>query len=199
MTKKFDYPDTPINRGKVLWEDELEKIKDKWGRYIDLDGDGIPYRTVMGNTHEKAPYFSRGTGHDEFGKYSEDPEVKFTHAREQLPLPVTRYLPDAKIGLIGMGSTEPAILEAQDKLAEMGIVTDFLRVRSLPFSSKIRDFIQSHEHNYVLELNRDGQLHQILTIDFCDMTHRLISLSYIDGLPMTAKWIIESILAKETI
>ena len=75
MTKRFDYPDQPIARGKILWEDGLEAFKGEWGRYLDVDGDGIPYRTVMGNAHAKAPYFARGTGHDEFGNYSEDPEV----------------------------------------------------------------------------------------------------------------------------
>ena len=92
MTKKFEYPDKPINRGKILWEEDLEKFKGEWGRYLDVDRDGIPYRTVMGNTHQKAPYFARGTGHDEFGNYSEDPDVwkrmldriktKFDTARE---------------------------------------------------------------------------------------------------------------------
>jgi 2-oxoglutarate ferredoxin oxidoreductase subunit alpha len=96
-----------------------------------------------------------------------------------------------------MGSTEPAVLEAQDKLQAMGILTDTMRIRSLPFSPDVRDFIQSHERNYVLELNLDGQLHQILSIEHCDMTHLLISLCHIDGLPMTAEWIIKSVIEKE--
>lgn len=161
----------------------------------------------MGNTHEKAPYFTRGTGHDEFGNYSEAPDVwerildrikkKFETAREQLPKPVYREMDGAKIGLIGMGSTEPAILEAQDKLKVAGMPTDFMRVRALPFSKEVREFIQAHDRNYVLELNRDGQLHQILVIEYCDMTDRMISLSHIDGLPMTADWIVELVSKKE--
>lgn len=207
MTKKFEYPDQPINRGKILWEEDLEKFGREWGRYLDVDGDGVPYRTLMGNQHEKAPYFTRGTGHDEYGNYSEDPVVwqrimdrlklKFENARGQLPKPVFRNLDNAEIGLIAMGSTEPAALEAQDKLSKQGIVTDFMRIRALPFSNEVRDFIKSHKRNYVVELNRDGQLHQLLQIDHCDMTHCLISLSYIDGLPMTANYIIQSVTEKE--
>jgi len=207
MTKRFVYPDLPIDRGKIFWESDLEEHDGKWGRYLDIDGDGIPYRTVMGNKHPDAPYFTRGTGHDEFGKYSEDPEVwmrnmdrikkKFDTAREKLPKPIYREMKDAKIGLIAMGSTESAVIEAQDRLADMGLLTDFMRVRALPFPKEVRKFIKSHKRNYVLELNRDGQLHQIMIIEYCDMTDRLISLSYIDGLPMTADWIIKSVVRKE--
>ena len=207
MTKRFEYPDQPIDRGKILWEEDIENFTQEWGRYLDVDGDGIPYRTLMGNTHEKAPYFTRGTGHDVYGNYSERPDdwqamldrikLKIESSREDLPSPVIRELPSAKIGLIAMGSTEPVLIEAQDKLHQLGISTDYLRVRSLPFSKKVREFIMAHDRNYVLELNRDGQLHQLLVIDFCDTTHRLISLSYIDGLPMTADWIIRSVSEKE--
>ena len=207
MTKKFKYPDKPIVRGKILWEDDLEKFKGDWGRYLDVDGDGIPYRTVMGNQHERAAYFTRGTGHDEFGNYSEDPEVweqmtsriklKFEHARQELPEPIYTRVEGAKIGMIFMGSTEPAVLEAQDILAARGIKTNTMRVRSLPFSKEVKKFISAHQRNYVLELNQDGQLHQLLSIDNCDRVDRLISLSHIDGLSMTAEWIITSVLEKE--
>lgn len=207
MTKRFEYPDQPIDRGKILWEEDLEKFKEPWGRYLDIDGDGIPYRTVIGNRHQKAAYFARGTGHDELGNYSEDPDVwkrvldrikvKFENAREQLPKPVYRRQEGAKIGLIGMGSTEPAIMEAQDKLQKLGIQTDFMRIRALPFSDEVKRFIQQHDRNYVIELNRDGQLSQILLIDYPGLSDQLISLSYIDGLPITADWIIKSVSAKE--
>jgi len=207
MTKRFEYPDQPIERGKVLWEEDLDQFRGEWGRYLDVDGDGIPYRTLMGNTHEKAPYFTRGTGHDEFANYSEDPEVwkamldrikrKIDSSKESLPAPVYREMAGAEVGLIAMGSTEYAVIEAQDKLNDIGIPADFMRVRALPFSAEVREFIKSHERNYVLELNRDGQLHQILVLEYCDMTHRLTSLSYIDGLPMTAEWIINAVTEKE--
>jgi len=209
MTKRFSFPDLPIDRGKIFWETDLDEVKKEWGRYLDIDGDGIPYRTVMGNKHPKAPYFTRGTGHDEFGKYSEDPDIwmrnldrlkrKFETAKPQLPKPIYREMENARIGLIAMGSTEFAVIEAQDKLASMGLPADFLRIRGLPISNEVGEFIQSHECNYVLELNQDGQLHQILIMAFCDMTDRLISLAYIDGLPMTADWIIRSVANKEQI
>jgi 2-oxoglutarate ferredoxin oxidoreductase subunit alpha len=207
MTKAFEYPDKPIDRGKILWEEDFESFGKEWGRYLDVDGDGIPYRTVMGNSHKRAAYFARGTGHDEYGNYSEDPEVwrrnldriklKIENAKEVLPEPFVRENNGARIGLIGMGSTEPAILEAQDKLLEKGIVADFMRIRALPLSNKVKDFIKSHDRNYVIELNRDGQLHEILNIDYCDQSDRLISLSYIDGLPMPADYIIRSVSEKE--
>jgi 2-oxoglutarate/2-oxoacid ferredoxin oxidoreductase subunit alpha len=207
MTKEFEYPDQPIDRGKVLWEEDLENFGKEWGRYLDVDGDGVPYRTVMGNENPKAPYFTRGTGHDEYGNYSEEPDVwrrvldriklKFENAREKLPKPIYREIENARIGLIAMGSTEYAVLEAQDKLKDMGIATDFMRVRSLPFSKEVGEFIQSHSTNYVIELNRDGQLHQILSIDYCDMTDRMVSFAYIDGLPMTADFIIDSVAESE--
>ena len=207
MTKAFEYPDKPIDRGKILWEEDLEAFGKEWGRYLDVDGDGIPYRTVMGNSHENAAYFARGTGHDEYGNYSEDPEVwrrnldrikmKIDNARDILPEPIIQENQGARIGLIGMGSTEPAILEAQDKLLEQGISTDFMRIRALPLSDKVKEFIKSHDRNYVIELNRDGQLHEILNIDYCDQSDRLISLSYIDGLPMPADYIIQSVSEKE--
>jgi len=209
MTKRFSFPDLPIDRGKIFWETDLDEVKKEWGRYLDIDGDGIPYRTVMGNKHPKAPYFTRGTGHDEFGKYSEDPDIwmrnldrlkrKFETAKPQLPKPIYREMENARIGLIAMGSTEFAVIEAQDKLASMGLPADFLRIRGLPISNEVGEFIQSHECNYVLELNQDGQLHQILIMAFCDLTDRLISLAYIDGLPMTADWIIRSVANKEQI
>ncbi len=208
MTKRLAYPDTPIRRGKILWEEDLEKIKDEWGRYLDMDGDGIPYRTVMGNKHDQAPYFTRGTGHDAFGRYSEEPEVweamldriklKFETARDQLPQPILRKIcDDAEIGLIAYGSTEYAVVEAQDKLAAKGIKADFLRIRALPFSTQVRDFIKAHDRTYVVELNRDGQMHQILMIAYSDLSDSLCAISHIDGMPMTANWIIESVLEKE--
>jgi 2-oxoglutarate ferredoxin oxidoreductase subunit alpha len=207
MTKRFVFPDRAMDRGKIFWETDLHDLKTDWGRYLDIDGDGIPYRTVMGNKHPDAPYFSRGTGHDEFGNYSEDPDVwmrnmdriklKFETARELLPKPIYRKVENARIGLIAMGSTEFAVVEAQDHLSKLGLPTDFMRVRALPLSKDVGEFIRAHERNYVLELNQDGQLHQILLIEYCDMTERLISLAYIDGLPMTSDWIVKSLSRKE--
>jgi 2-oxoglutarate ferredoxin oxidoreductase subunit alpha len=207
MTNKFEYPDQPMDRGKILWEEDLEKLKDTWGRYLDVDGDGIPYRTLPGNKSEKAPWFARGTGHDEYARYSEDPETweqnmerlkeKLVTAKQYLPKPELVGKGDAKIGIIAYGSTEPAILEAQDLLADEGVKTDFLRVKSLPLGDEVQDFIERHERVYVVELNRDGQLHEILLVDFPNLCGKLISLTKHDGMPLTAGWVTQAILVEE--
>jgi 2-oxoglutarate/2-oxoacid ferredoxin oxidoreductase subunit alpha len=211
MSKPFEYPDTPMDRGKVLWEDDLEallaKLNDDWGRYLDVDGDGVPYRTLPGNKHPRAAFFTRGTGHDEFAKYSEDPTMwekgmdrlkrKFYLAKQLVPEPVIDRMEGAKVGIIACGSTELAIKEARWILDKAGIQTNFLRVRALPFNDDVADFIRHHERNYVVEINRDGQLKQLLALEFCDLTGNLISISHLDGLPLTAGWITEQISSRE--
>ncbi|NLG41542.1 MAG: hypothetical protein GX544_07540 [Chloroflexi bacterium] len=208
VTKKFVYPDKPIDRGRIIWEKDLDQFID-WGRFKDIEGDGIPYRTVMGNQSPKAAYFTRGTGHNEYGYYSEDPEnwskmllrieKKLKGAVPLLPAPVFRRSKseDVEIGIIGMGSTDDALRETQDKLAELGIPVDYMRVRALPTSPAVREFIASHTRNYVLELNRDGQLCEILSLEISEYSQKLISISDIGGLPMTAEWAVESIINQE--
>jgi 2-oxoglutarate/2-oxoacid ferredoxin oxidoreductase subunit alpha len=211
MTKKFDYPDTPMDRGKILWEDDLTKMlaktDGKWCRYLDVDGDGIPYRTLAGNHHPKAPYFTRGTGHNEMADYSEEPEVwerildrlakKFVTARNILPKPIIHVMEGAEIGIIAYGSTDPAVEEARIILAENGLKTDYLRVRAIPFSKEVIDFVAQHKRNYVVEINRDGQLKQLLTLDIPQLCTQLRQVSHIDGLPLSARWVKDQILAQE--
>jgi 2-oxoglutarate ferredoxin oxidoreductase subunit alpha len=207
MTPPFEYPEEPLDRGKVLWEEDLEKLEGKWARYLDIDGDSVPYRTVPGNRHPKAAYFSRGTGHTNEARYSEDSEVwvellarlkeKHNTARSLLPESIIQDLDGSEIGVIGYGSTEPAIREARDQLAAKGITIDSLRLRSLPFTRDVREFISRHRVNYIVEMNRDGQLRQLLLIDNPDLSNRIISLAYFDGLPMTARYVREAILAAE--
>jgi 2-oxoglutarate/2-oxoacid ferredoxin oxidoreductase subunit alpha len=207
MTPPFKYPDRPMDRGKMLWEEDLEKLNGKWGRYRDLDGDGIPYRTVPGNRHPAAAYFARGTGHDENARYSENSENwnnllnrlrrKFETARKFVPAPVIERMAGAEIGIIAFGSTEPAIEEARHQLAQKGIKSDFLRVRAIPFTEEVNAFVHEHERNYVVEMNRDGQLHQLLLLDYPDRAMNLISLAHTDGLPLTARRVREAILPKE--
>lgn len=211
ITKKFDYPNLPMDRGKVLWEEDLEKMLKKtngvWGRYLDIDGDGIPYRTVVGNQHPKSGYFTRGTSHDEFANYSEDSVVweevfariakKFETAKKELPQPEILLEPGAEVGIISSGSADPAVIEARDMLKAEGLKTDYLRIRSLPFSEEIRKFIESHKEVYVVEINRDGQLFKLLTMEFPDIANRLRKAAHMDGLPLTAKWIKSKVLAKE--
>jgi 2-oxoglutarate ferredoxin oxidoreductase subunit alpha len=206
MTPEFVYPDKPFDRGKILWEEDLEKIKDTWGRYKDLDGDGIPYRTVPGNKHPNAAWFARGTGHDEYANYSEDPEVwekglkrisdKVLSSRGALPQPVIEKMPGAGFGIITMGSAEPAVNEARAILAQEGLPSDMMRVRALPLAASVKEFIQAHPRNYVVELNQDGQLRQLITLE-TDCVEGLISVAHTDGMPLSAKWIYEQLIARE--
>ncbi len=207
MAEPYQYPDQPLDRGKVLWEEDIESLNGNWARYRDVDGDAIPYRTVPGNRHPRGAYFTRGTGHTEDARYSEDSEVwhdllnrlkeKFQIARTYMPKPIVDRVDGADIGVIAFGSTESAIAEARDQLAEKGIKTDFLRVRSIPFVDEVGEFIRAHQRVYVAELNRDGQLHQLLKIAYPDLATRFISIAYLDGLPLTARRVRESILDKE--
>jgi 2-oxoglutarate ferredoxin oxidoreductase subunit alpha len=207
MTEPFEYPDTPIDRGKILWEEDLEKIKEEWGRYRDLDGDYIPYRTVPGNTHPDSAYFARGTGHDDFANYSEHPEQwrsnldriknKINSSKKDLPEPVITKMRGAKNGIIAFGSPDAAMQEALVYLKADGIKLNYLRLRSLPASKEVHDFIKSHEKVYVIENNRDGQMHGILSLEVPEKSQDLVSLAIIDGLPLNAEWIRESVLNEE--
>jgi len=210
MVKTFKYPDKPMDRGKVLWEEDIQKLLDEgkaWGRYQDVDNDGIPYRTIPGNRNTHAAYFARGTGHDEMTRYSEDPKVwergmerlkkKINSHKELYPRPEIQKMDGAKFGIIAYGSTGPAIDEARDILAAKGIPTDYLRVRSIPFNDEVCDFLHAYDRTYVVEMNRDGQMRQLLTIEFSDCGARLISVAHTDGMPLSAEWIVNSILKLE--
>jgi 2-oxoglutarate ferredoxin oxidoreductase subunit alpha len=205
-TPKFKYPDRPMDRGKVLWEEDIERLKGDWGRYRDVDGDGITYRTVVGNRHPAAAYFTRGTGHNEDARYSELPDVwertmlrikkKWETARELVPTP---YVEDDgnSIGFIAIGSTDPAIQEARALLAQEGKYIDYMQIKAIPFTREVKRFIGNHEKNYVVELNRDGQLHQLLSLEYPERVQSLISLAHLDGMPLTARWVITAFKAQE--
>jgi 2-oxoglutarate/2-oxoacid ferredoxin oxidoreductase subunit alpha len=207
MTKPFQYPNQPMDRGKILWEEDLEKIQGNWGRYRDVDGDGIPYRTVPGNCHPNSAYFTRGTGHDEDARYTEDPgnwhhllerlKVKYLAARTIVPRPVLETMEGAQIGIIAFGSTDSAIQEARAHLAKSGIPTDFMRIRAIPFTEEVGEFMVSHRVNYVFEMNRDGQLNQLLTLEHPERCHNVVSIAYTDGLPPSARQVREAILTEE--
>ncbi len=207
----FKYPDRPMDRGKILWEEDftkiLEKTDNRWGRYLDIDGDGIPYRTLPGNQKPNSAYFTRGTGHDEYCAYSEDPEVwertlnrlktKMITAKTYTPRPILKSMNGARIGILSVGSTDFSIQEARDAIAARGIPTDHMRVRSIPFHNEIGEFIQAHDVVYVVEINRDGQLRQLLTIHFPADATKLRKVAHINGLPLSASWIEKEILSQE--
>lgn len=207
VTRRFPYPDRRMDRGKILWEKDLEKLNGEWSRYMDLDGDGIAYRTVVGNTHHSAAYFTRGTGHDENARYTEDPQnwernlnrlkKKFETAKSMVPKPVTILEGSKEVGIITMGSAEPPVEEARYLLSAEGLKTDYLRVRALPFSPEVLEFVQNHKRNYVVELNQDGQLHQILSLAIPSRSMNLISIAHSDGLPLTASWVVDQVLTRE--
>jgi 2-oxoglutarate ferredoxin oxidoreductase subunit alpha len=209
MSEPFEYPDQPIERGKIIWEEELEKIQDVWGRYKDLDGDFIPYRTVPGNRHPQSAYFARGTGHDDYANYSEHPDEweknlsrinnKVDSSRPELPEAVIKKQRGSKTGLIAFGSTDSAVTEALDYLKEDGLKFNYLRLRALPPSSEVLDFIRKQEKVYVLENNRDGQMHSILSLELPEKAADIISLAHLDGLPLNAEWIRESLLQEENL
>lgn len=206
MTTPFKYPDLPMDRGKVLWEEDLERLKGNWKRYLDVDGDGIPYRTIPGNRHPKSAYFLRGTGHNETANYSEDASVwkammerlkkKYQTARKYVPKPIISKMRGAKIGIVAYGSTDPSVKEARHLLKLANINSDFLRLRSLPFTNDTKDFIEHHNKIYIIETNRDGQLHQLLKIEYPKQAIKLFSIASSDGLPATAKWITDAIIKK---
>lgn len=210
MTPKFTYPGEPMDRGKILWEEDLQimldKFKDGFGRYKDIDGDGITYRTLFGNQHPKASYFTRGTGHDEYGKYTEDPVIweeslmrikrKIENGKQFLPLPVIKSNSN-KNGIICVGSAAFPVEEALDLLSAKNKNFDYMRIRSIPLHDEVVDFIREHEEVYIVELNRDGQLAQIITLKAPDLASKIKKINKIDGMPLSAKWIVNEILNVE--
>jgi 2-oxoglutarate ferredoxin oxidoreductase subunit alpha len=208
MTEPFKYPDMPMDRGKILWEDDIKKLTEPWGRYLDKDGDGITYRTLPGNRLPGSSYFTRGTGHDPFARYSEDSAIweanldrikrKFETAKEYLPKPVIEIEEGASKAIIAFGSTMPAVQEARALLEkENGTKTSLLRLRALPIADEVKTFISNHDKVYVVEMNRDGQLYEELIIAMPELALKLCSVAYSDGMPPTAKRIVKEILAKE--
>lgn len=201
MTSQFNYPQEPLKRGKVLTAEQVEERG--FYRYLDIDGDGVTYRTLPGNTHPKSAYFNRGTGHNSNAVYSEKAEdwednmtrllTKFETARRLVPKPVVDELPGADIGILAFGSTLPAIEEARDILAQRGFATSFLRLRAIPINNTVREFVAKHEVIYVVELNRDGQLCQILTNEMPALATRLVSIARTNGLPLDADWLVNRI------
>ncbi len=200
MGEPFDYPEQPLNRGKVLSGEEVAALGD-WGRYKDVDGDGITYRTLPGNPNPAAAWFGRGTGHDEMARYSESPEHweknmerlgrKFDTARAVVPKPEIDEAPGSQLAIVAYGSTRYAIEEARDQLARAGIATSFMRVRALPIGDEVRDFVARHDNLVLLEMNRDAQLTAILRDELPEHAARIKPIAYLDGMPFTAAWVVD--------
>jgi 2-oxoglutarate ferredoxin oxidoreductase subunit alpha len=190
MTDELELNKAPLERGKVLGKEDL-KDASEFARYKDVDGDGIPYRTLPGTHDRKAAYFTRGTGHDETSKYTEDNVVfktllqrlskKFETAKSLVPQPILSFSKTAKVGFIGFGSSDPAIEEARQ---ESGIDSSYLRLRAYPFTAAVEKFIEQHETVFVVEQNRDRQLFQLLLADFPHLYPHLKSIHQYDGLPL---------------
>jgi 2-oxoglutarate/2-oxoacid ferredoxin oxidoreductase subunit alpha len=208
MSDPFPYPEKPIERGKVLTKDDLNRLG-TFERYKDVDGDGIPYRTLPGTGHPAAAYFTRGSGHNEQAQYSERPQDyesnmarlkrKFEHARSLVPQPVVETMAGAKIGIIALGSSHWALTESRDQLRdEYQLASDYLRIRAFPFAQEIGDFVRAHERVYVVEQNRDAQLYSLLKLDLdAELLPRLRSVARLDGLPRDARSVTEEIAAME--
>ena len=210
MSPEFKYPEKPFDRGKVLSAEDLERLKGDWGRYRDPDGDGIGYRTLPGTEHLQAGYFTRGSGHDEEARYTESAEVyarnmdrlarKFETAREAMPEPLLEGSGQEAVGLIAFGSTHHAVVEARDLLSERGLDVDYLRVRALPLSRSLVDFVADHERVYVVEQNRDGQMYDLVRLQLPpDLVGRIRSIRHYDGQPIPAEVITRPLLELEAL
>ena len=206
MSKPFDYPSKPIDRGKVLDQETLDRIG-RFGRYRDVDGDGIPYRSVPGDG--MPAFFCRGSGHNEWAQYSERPEDyqknldrlgrKFETARNWMPAPIVEINRKASVGIIAFGTTHWAVIESRDQLQEeTDIQTSYYRVRAYPFRTALASFIERHERVYVVEQNRDAQMLSLIKLDApVELTSRLRSVLHYSGNPIDARSITESILIQE--
>jgi 2-oxoglutarate ferredoxin oxidoreductase subunit alpha len=207
LATPFRWDDTrAYDRGKVLSGHELETVRD-FGRYSDVDGDGIPYRTLPGAHPTLGAYFTRGTSRDRFARYTEEasPYVdnmerllrKFETARSLLPRPVLK--PAAKrtrVGVLHYGSTAPAMDEAQALLARDGLRVDTLRIRAFPLAPEVAEFVRDHERVFVVEQNRDAQMRTLLTTDLGIAPAQLTSILHFSGMPITARFIVREIASR---
>ncbi|MGH7691494.1 MAG: 2-oxoacid:acceptor oxidoreductase subunit alpha, partial [Candidatus Dormibacteria bacterium] len=206
MSEPLPYPDRGFQRGKVLHRKDLEGME-RFERYRDVDGDGVPWRTLPGTAHPLAAYFTRGSGHDEAARYTESEETytrvmdrlarKLDRGRELLPGPLLDGH-GAALGILAYGSSHHAVVEARDLLGEAGLDTDYLRLRALPTTAAAADFVREHRRVYVVDQNRDGQMYQLLQVELGpELAGRLRSVRHYDGLPLFAADLVDAIGAKE--
>jgi 2-oxoglutarate ferredoxin oxidoreductase subunit alpha len=206
LTEPFTWDDSKrLDRGKVMTAEMLEAGAD-FGRYKDVDGDGIPFRTYPGTHPSKGAYFTRGTSRDPYARYSEEGAVyqanmlrllkKFDTARELVPGPVIRTVrKKTGLGVIYYGSTSPAMDEAMAELGDDGIQLDAMRLRAFPFCDAVFDFVDAQERVFVVEQNRDGQLRSLLINEGEIDPAKLTAVLHFEGAPITARFIIDRISA----
>jgi 2-oxoglutarate ferredoxin oxidoreductase subunit alpha len=190
------------DRGKVLGPEDLKKM-DRFVRYLDVDGDGIPYRTLPGED-SKGAYFTRGSGHNRYGGYTEDSAeyqdvmdrllVKWETARHLVPPAVlTKARRKTRLGIIAYGSSDGAVIEARDRLAERGVHADYLRIRAFPFGDEVREFLKTHKTVFVVEQNRDAQMRSLLLLEAGASGERLVSILHYDGMPIPGECVVQGI------
>jgi 2-oxoglutarate ferredoxin oxidoreductase subunit alpha len=206
----FPYPTKGFDRGKVLTKQDIEKLgANGWGRYADPDGDGVPYRTLPGTEIDGAAYFTRGTGHDEKARYTEDNATykrnmdrlskKWETIRATVAAPLLSPAKKAtKIGVLAFGTTHWPIEEARAVLRGKGVEFDYMRLRAFPFSESVREFFAKHDRVYVVEENRDAQMAGMLRMEMPETSDKIRSVLHYDGLPLDADSVVEAMLAHET-
>ena len=206
MSREFTYPDKAYDRGKVLTAENVKELGAEWGRYRDVDGDGIPYRTLPATGMPS--YFTRGSGHNERGQYSERPDDyqknvdrlsrKHETAKSYVPAPVVE---DAKteVGIIGYGTSHWAIDECRAQLRdEEGIETAYMRLRAFPFPPEVEAFIARYKRIYLVEQNRDAQMKMLLRVELpASATNHVRSVLHYNGLPLDARTLTDQILVQE--
>jgi len=208
MADPFEYPETPIERGKVLTKEDLDRLGG-FARYRDVDGDGVGYRTLPGTAHTAAAYFTRGSGHNDKAQYTEREDDyinnmdrlahKFEVMRQHVPAPAVKIAEGAKIGFVATGTSDYGVRESCDQLKkEYDIDASYLRMKAYPFTSELIDFIRRHDRVYVVDQNRDAQLLGLMRLEFdADLIAKLRSVRYYGGLPLDARTITDDIVRHE--
>ena len=208
MSDPFKYPGKKLDRGKVLSAEDLKKLGG-FQRYADVDGDGIPYRTLPGTDHPAASYFTRGSGHNERAAYSERPDdykhnmdrvaKKYDTARTQVPQPEIKYAKDASIGFLAFGTTHWAVIESLDQLQrEYSTAVSYYRLRAVPFTKHLVEFFERHERVYVVEQNRDGQMAMLVKLELpAELVGKLRSIRHYSGIPIDARFVTDALVAAE--
>jgi 2-oxoglutarate ferredoxin oxidoreductase subunit alpha len=203
MVSELEWDDSyRPDRGKMLGPEDLAKM-DRFVRYLDVDGDGIAYRTLPGED-PKGAYFVRGSGHNRYGAYTENAEeyqdvmdrllVKWQTAKTLMPdAVISKADRKTKLGIVAFGSSDGAVTEARDRLAEQGILVDYMRIRAFPFSAEVENFLRSHETIFVVEQNRDAQMRSLLMLEANDIADRLVSVLHYNGLPIPSDCVVHHV------